>query len=69
MSIVAVEIPELAVVELTQAVEGHPPGAVGTVVSAHPEEDWYTIEFTDAKGATVDMVSARADDLRVTSLT
>jgi hypothetical protein len=49
-------------------VEGHPVGAVGTVVSARAEEDWYTVEFADAKGATVDLVPARSDDLRVTKL-
>ena len=63
--VVAVEIPELAVVEFTREIEGHPAGAVGTVVSAHPDEDSYTVELVDAKGRTVDLVEARGDDLRV----
>jgi uncharacterized protein DUF4926 len=66
--IVAVEIPELAVVEFTRELEGHPAGAVGAVVSAHPEEDAYLVELADAKGHTVALVPAQADDLRVTGL-
>lgn len=68
MSAVAVEIPELAVVEFTHDVEGHPQGAVGVVVSAHPEEDVYTVEIADAQGRTVDLVPVCADDLRVTEV-
>ncbi|HEX5246549.1 MAG TPA: DUF4926 domain-containing protein [Gaiellaceae bacterium] len=63
---VAVSIPELAIVEFTHEVGGHPSGAVGVVVSAHPDEDVYTIELVDAAGRTVDLVAARAEDLRVT---
>jgi hypothetical protein len=66
--IVAVEIPELGVVELTRELEGHPAGAVGTVVSAHPEDDAYLVELADASGRTVALVPAHADDLRVTAI-
>jgi hypothetical protein len=65
---IAVEIPELAVVEFTREVEGHPAGAVGVVVSAHPEDDAYTVEIVDAQGRTVALVPAQGDDLRVTQL-
>ena len=68
MATVATEIPELAVVEFTHEVDGHPKGAVGTVVSAHPEDDAYTVEIVDPKGRTVDLVPARGEDLRVTRL-
>jgi hypothetical protein len=63
---IAVEIPELAVVELTHTLLGHPSGAVGVVVSAHPAEDSYTVEFVDAAGHTADLIHARGEDLRVT---
>jgi hypothetical protein len=63
---VAVGIPELAVVELTHDLEGHKAGAIGVVVSAHPSEDAYLVEFVDAKGRTTALVDARAGDLRVT---
>jgi uncharacterized protein DUF4926 len=65
---VVVEIPELAVVELTREVSGHPRGAVGVVVSAHPDEDAYTVELVDGAGRTTDLVHARAGDLRVTEI-
>jgi hypothetical protein len=65
---IAVDIPELAVVEFTHEIGGHPRGAVGTVVSAHPEADVYTVELTDAAGRTVALVDTRGDDLRVTHL-
>jgi hypothetical protein len=65
---VAVEIPDLAVVELTREIAGHPAGAVGTVVSAHPEDDAYTVELSDAHGRTTALLLARADDLRVTEI-
>lgn len=65
---IAVEIPELAVVEFTHEIAGHPQGAVGVVVSAHPREDVYTVELVDAAGRTTDMVSAHGDDLRVTQI-
>lgn len=68
MATVATEIPELAVVEFTHPIEGHPQGAVGTVVSAHPEDDAYTVEISDAQGRTVDLVPACSEDLRVTQL-
>ena len=65
---VAVEIPELAVVEFTHEVNGHPRGAVGVVVSAHPDEDTYTVELVDGAGRTADLVHARANDLRITEI-
>jgi hypothetical protein len=65
---VAVEIPELAVVELTRDLDGHPSGAVGVVVSAHPEDDSYTVEFVDASGRAADIIFASGDDLRISSL-
>ena len=65
---IAVEIPELAVVELTHAIDGHPSGAVGVVVSAHPEDDSYTIEFVDPAGRAEDFIFARSGDLRITAL-
>ena len=68
MSATATEIRELAVVELTHDHEGYPRGAVGTVVSAHPDEDAFTVEITDAKGTTLDLIPARGDDLRLTRI-
>lgn len=65
---VAVEIPELAVVEFTHELGGHPQGAVGVVVAAFPREDVYTVELVDAAGRTTDLVSARGDDLRITQI-
>jgi hypothetical protein len=65
---IAVEIPELAVVEFTHNVDGHPRGAVGVVVSAHPDSDSYTVELVDGLGRTIDLVAARGDDLRVTHI-
>ena len=65
---VIVGIPELAVVEFTHEIEGHPKGAVGVVVAAYPDEDVYTVELADAAGRTTDLVSARGHDLRVTHL-
>lgn len=58
-------IEELAVVELTHDVERFPAGSVGTVVSAHPEQDLYTVEITDAKGATLELLPCRREDLRL----
>jgi Domain of unknown function (DUF4926) len=63
---IAVDIPELAVVEFTHDVDGHPRGAVGVVVSARPDEDVYVVELADAVGRTVDLVPTRGEDLRVT---
>lgn len=63
---IAVDIPELAVVEFTHDIGGHPRGAVGTVVDAHPELDVYTVELSDGAGRTVDLVDTRGADLRVT---
>jgi hypothetical protein len=65
---VAVHIPELAVVEFTHELRGHPRGAVGVVVSAYPDDDVYTVELADAAGRTTDLVEARGDDLRVTDI-
>jgi hypothetical protein len=65
---VAVHIPELAVVEFTHEVRGHPRGAVGVVVSAYPRDDVYTVELSDAAGRTTDLVEARGEDLRVTHI-
>jgi hypothetical protein len=65
---VAIHIPELAVVEFTHDLHGHPSGAIGVVVSAHPDEDVYTVELADASGRTTDLVEARGEDLRVTDL-
>jgi Domain of unknown function (DUF4926) len=65
---VATKIPELAVVELTRDIDGHPAGAVGVVVSAHPEDDSYTVEFVDSAGRATDIIFARSDDLRVTQV-
>lgn len=63
---IAVGIPELAVVEFTHEVRGHPKGAVGVVVSAHPEEDAYVVELADGAGRTTDLVPTHSEDLRVT---
>jgi hypothetical protein len=65
---IAVEIPELAVVEFTHDLGGHPQGTIGTVVVTHPKDDAYTVEITDARGRTLDLVDARAEDLRLTRL-
>lgn len=65
---VAVDIPELAVVEFTREVDGHPSGAVGVVVSAYPDEDVYTVELVDATGRTTDLVTVRGDALRITRI-
>jgi Domain of unknown function (DUF4926) len=65
---VATSIPELAIVEFTHDVDGHPKGAVGVVVSAYPREDVYTVELVDAAGRTVDLVSARSEDLQITRI-
>jgi len=62
---VETEIDELAVVELTHRVEAFKRGTIGTVVSARPESDLYTVEVTDARGRMVGLVSARGADLRV----
>jgi hypothetical protein len=69
MSTVATDIPELAVVEFTSEVGEHPRGAVGVVVSAHPEDDAYTVELVGADGETLDLVSVRSSDIRVSRLT
>jgi hypothetical protein len=58
-------IEELAVVELTRDVERFPTGSVGTVVSAHPEQDLYTVEITDGNGTTLDLLPCRREDLRL----
>lgn len=68
MSATATHIDELAVVELTHDVEKYHAGAVGTVVAAHPREDAYTVEFSDAQGRTLDLVACHAADLRVTQI-
>lgn len=68
MATIATEIPELALVEFTHELAGYPKGTVGTVVSAHPEDDIYTVEISDAKGRTLELIHARGEDLRVTSL-
>jgi hypothetical protein len=65
---VAVEIPELAVVEFTHELKGHPSGTVGVVVAAYPDVDVFTVEVVDGAGRTVDLVPARGDDLRVTQI-
>lgn len=64
-TIVTTPIEELAVVELARALEGFRKGTVGTVVSARPEHDLYTIEVIDAKGRTVGLIAARSVDVRV----
>lgn len=64
-TIVTTDIEELAVVELTRALEGFKGGTIGTVVSARPEHDMYTVEVVDAKGRTIGLIAARSDDLRV----
>ena len=56
----------MAVVELTHELDGHPSGVVVVVVSAHPEDDSYTIEFVEPPGRAADIIFARADDLRET---
>jgi hypothetical protein len=65
---IAVSIPELAIVEFTHELGGHPSGAVGVVVSAYPDEDVYTVELVDGMGRTTDLVAARGEDLRVTQV-
>lgn len=64
-TIVTTDIEELAVVELIHALEGFKSGTVGTVVSARPEHDLYTVEVVDAKGRTKGLIAAHAEDLRV----
>jgi len=64
-TIVATDIEELAVVEFVHALEGFMRGTIGTVVSARPEHDLYTVEIVDAKGRTAGLVAARSGDLRV----
>jgi hypothetical protein len=41
---------------------------VGVVVSAHPDDDAYTVEFVGAKGETFDLVPVRGEDIRITRL-
>ncbi len=62
---IASDIEELAVVEFTHPLEGFLGGTIGTVVSARPEHDLYTVEVVDAKGRMVGLVSGHSDDLRV----
>lgn len=64
-TIVSTDIEELAVVELTHELEGFKSGTIGTVVSARPEHDLYTVEVVDAKGRTAGLISATSADLRV----
>ncbi|MDQ3380336.1 MAG: DUF4926 domain-containing protein [Actinomycetota bacterium] len=64
-TIVTADIGELAVVELTHALEGFKSGTIGTVVSARPEHDLYTVEVVDAKGRTEGLIAAHGEDLRV----
>ncbi|MCS7007979.1 MAG: hypothetical protein RMM28_11050 [Thermoleophilia bacterium] len=52
-------------VELTRELEGFESGTIGTVVSARPEHDLYTVEVADARGRTVGLISATSGDLRV----
>lgn len=65
VTIVTTDIEELAVVELTHALEGFKGGTIGTVVSARPEHDLYIVEVVDAKGRTEGLIAAHAEDLRV----
>jgi hypothetical protein len=65
---VAVDIPELAVVELKHELRGHPSGAPGTIVAAYPEHDLYTIEFVDARGRMTDLVDVHSGDVRISYL-
>lgn len=62
---VQTDIEELAVVELAHELEGFKSGTIGTVVSARPEHDLYTVEVVDAKGRMVGLISATSGDLRV----
>ncbi len=62
---VTADIEELAVVELVTERDGFGRGTIGTVISARPEHDLYTIEVVDAKGRMVGLVAASSDDLRV----
>lgn len=64
-TIVTTDIEELAVVELTHALEGFKSGTIGTVVSARPEHDLYTVEVVDAKGRMDGLIAAHSEDLRV----
>ena len=68
MTMTATHIDELAVVELLHDFDEFPKGTVGAVVVAHPEEDAYVVEVTDAKGRTAGLVDARSGDLRVTRI-
>jgi Domain of unknown function (DUF4926) len=63
---ITTEIPELAVVELTHDMEGHPAGAVGVVVSVHPETGSYTVELVEPSGRAADIIFAGSEDLRLT---
>lgn len=62
---IATAISELTVVELTVALEGFPAGTIGTVVSARPEHDLYSVEVDDAKGRALGFVAVTSEDIRV----
>ena len=63
-TVISATIDELAVVELARPLEGFRTGSIGTVVSARPEHDAYTVEITGARGRAGGFVSARRRDLR-----
>jgi hypothetical protein len=65
---VPTEIPESAVVELTREIDGHPAGAVGVVVSAHAEEDSYTVELVEPSARAAAIFFTSGEDLRVTTV-
>ena len=59
---IATDIEELDYVELARDIEGFPAGTRGTVVSADPAADSYTVEVSDDEGASLEFLfGERAD--------
>ena len=59
----AVRLSEHDVVALRRDVNGFDAGTEGTVVSAHPAEDVYTVEVSDSEGRPIDFLSCSHLDL------